>query len=117
MSKAIYVLKMVPLQHQVPNLHWQINKKIEKMSLFHFVVFVYLKPWFTASCLPQAASNDLALCKSLSKYKRINKDISSNTLAVLNRHTWYLTEDFISLSLFNEYLSLDTRTLLTTAIH
>ena len=42
MSKAIYVLKMVLLQHQLPNLHWQTKKKIEKMSLF--VVFVYLKP-------------------------------------------------------------------------
>ena len=38
-------------------------------------------------------------------------------MAVLNRHTWYLTEDLISLSLFNEDISLETRTLLAAAIH
>ena len=38
-------------------------------------------------------------------------------MAVLNRYTWYLTENLISLSLFNEDLSLETSTLLATAIH
>ena len=115
MSKAIYVLKMVLLQHQLPDLHWQTKKKIEKMALF--VVFVYLRPWFTASGLSSAAQNDLLFCKSLAKYKKINTGVSSKTLAVLNRHTWYLTEDLISLSLFNEDLSLENRTLLTAQIH
>ena len=90
MRKAIYVLKMVLLQHQLPDLHWQTKKK---MALF--VVFVYLRPWFTASGLSSAAQNDLLFCKSLAKYKKINTGVSSKTLAVLNRHTWYLTEDLI----------------------
>ena len=115
MSKAICVLKMVLLQHQLPDLHWQPKKKIEKMALF--VVFVYLRPWFTASGLSSAAQNDLLFCKSLAKYKKINNGVSSKTLAVLNRYTWYLTEDLISLSLFNEDLSLETRTLLAAQIH
>ena len=115
MSKAIYVLKMVLLQHQLPDIHWQTKKKMEKMALF--VVFVYLRPWFTASGLPSAAQNDLLFCKSLAKYKKINAVVSSKTLAVLNRHTWYLTEDLISLSLFNEDLSLENRTLLAAQIH
>ena len=115
MSKAIYAQKMVLLQHQLPDLHWQTKKKMEKMALF--VVFVYLRPWFTASGLSSAAQNDLLFCKSLAKYKKINNGVSSKTLAVLNRHTWYLTEYLISLSLFNEYLSLETRTLLAAQIH
>ena len=114
MIKAIYVLKMVLLQHQLPDLHWQTKKKMEKMALF--VVFVYLRPWFTASGL-SAAQNVLIFCKSLVKYKKINNGVSSKTLAVLNRHTWYFTEDLISLSLFNENLSLETRTLLAAQIH
>ena len=115
MSKAIYVLKMVLLQHQLPDLHLQTKKKLEKMALF--VVFVYLKPWFTASGLSSAATNDLELCKSLAKYKKINKGVSSKTMKVLNRHTWYLTEDLISLSLFNEDVPLETRTLLAIQIY
>ena len=51
-----------------------------------FVVFVYLKPWFTASGLSSAAQNDLAFCESLTKYKKI------------------------SLSIFNEDISLETTT-------
>ena len=93
-SKAIYVLKMVLLQHQLPYLHWQT-----KMKMAPFVVFVYLKPWFTA------------------KYKKVNKGVSSKTLAFLDRHTWYLTEYFIPLSLFNEDISLETRTLLAAQIY
>ena len=49
--------------------------------------------------------------------KKINTGVSSKTLAVLNRHTWYLTEDLISLSLFNEDISLENRTLLAAQIH
>ena len=88
-----------------------------KEVLALFVVFVYLRPWFTASGLSSAAQNDLLFCKSLAKYKKINTGVSSKTLAVLNRHTWYLTEDMISLSLFNEDLSLENRTLLAAQIH
>ena len=105
----------VLLQHQLPDIHWQTKKKMEKMALF--VVFVYLRPWFTASGLSSAAQNDLLFCKSLAKYKKINTGVSSKTLAVLNRHTWYLTEDLISLSLFNEDISLENRTLLAAQIH
>ena len=88
MNKAIFVLKMVLLQHQLHDIHWQTKKKVEKMALF--VVFVYLRPWFTASGLSSAAQNDLLFCKSLAKYKKINNGVSSKTLAVLNRHTLYL---------------------------
>ena len=52
--------------------------------------------------VPAAATNDLLLYKSLLKFKKINKAVSTKTSTSLNRHTWYLTEDLISLSLFND---------------
>ena len=114
MSKCIYILKMCLLQHQLPSLHWSKKKKIEKMVLF--VVFCYLRPWFEASSIPAAATNDLLLYKSLLKFKKINKAVSTKTSTSLNRHTWYLTEDLISFSLFNDDIPVEERTLLAAKI-
>ena len=100
---------MALLHHQLPDLHWQTKQKIDKMALF--VVFVYLKSWFNAPSLTSAAENDLNLYKSLQKFKNVHKKVSSSTSTVLNRHTWYLTEELIPLSLFD-----DKRTLLATKI-
>ena len=113
MAKAIYILKMSLLRHQL-DLHWQTKKKVEKMSLF--VVFVYLKSWFSAPCLTSAATNGLELYRRLLKFKTVHKKVSSTAASVLQRHTWYLTEDLIPLSLFNENLPLEDRTVLASKI-
>ena len=67
-----------------------------------FVVFIYLKAWFNSPSLTSAAKNDLELYKLLLKFKKIHSKISQSACEVLNRHTWYLTEDAITLTLFNE---------------
>ena len=59
---------------------------------------------------------DLLLCKSLKKFKKVDKAVSSTTFTVLNRHTWYLTEENTSLPLFNTKISLKTRTELALSI-
>ena len=68
-----------------------------------FGVIVYPRAWFTAPALVSAASNDISLFRSLHKFKSVDSKVSTIiTTAVLNRHTWYLTEELIPLSLFNE---------------
>ena len=74
------------------------------------------RPWFEASSIPAAATNDLLLYKSLLKFKKINKAVSTKTSTSLNRHTWYLTEDLISFSLFNDDIPVEERTLLAAKI-
>ena len=103
------------MQHQL-DLHWQTKKKVEKMSLF--VVFVYLRSWFAAPCLTSAATNNLELYRRLLKFKTVHKKVSSTAASVLQRHTWYLTEELIplSLSLLNENLPLEDRTVLASKI-
>ena len=108
MSKAIYIMKMSLLLHQLTDIHWQTKKKVVKMSLF--VVFVYLRSWFTAGSLPSAAANDLALFNRLQKFSSVHKKISSSASTVLQRHTWYLTEELVPFSIFNEDIPLQTRT-------
>ena len=112
-AKSIYIMKMTLILYQIP-LHSQKKKKVQKMALF--VVFVYLRAWFTAPALVSAASNDICLFLSLQKFKSVDSKVSTITTAVLNSLTWYLTEELIHLSLFNEDLSLSERTILATKI-
>lgn len=114
MAKAIYILKMCLLQHQLSNIHHTKKKKLTKMALF--IVFVYLKPWFTAHSLTSAATTDLQLFQSLVDYKKIDKSMSGSCIKVLQRHTWYLTEENIAFSLFNEALPLSQRNELARSI-
>ena len=46
----------------------------------------------------------------------MDRKVSAITTTVLNRHTWYLTEELIPLSLFDEELPLQQRTLLAARI-
>ena len=101
------------LRHQL-DLLWQTKNKVEKMSLF--VIFVYLKSWFGAPSLTAAATEDLELYSRLHKFRTVHSKVSSTTTSVLQRHTWYLTEELIPLSLFNENLPLESRTVLASKI-
>ena len=115
MSKSFYILKLSLLQHQIDEIHWQTKKKIHKMALF--VVFIYLKAWFNSPSLTSAAKNDLELYKLLLKFKKTHSIISQSACEVLNRHTWYLTEDAITLTLFNEDICTEERTLYAKKIY
>lgn len=81
-----------------------------------FVIFVYLRSWFSAPSLTSAATSDLNLYKRLQKFRTIHKKVSSTTSTLLQRHTWYLSEDLISLSLFDEILPADTHNILAEKI-
>ena len=82
-----------------------------------YVVFCHLKPWFTAPLVWSAASNDLAMYRSLIDFIKIDKKAADLCCKKLNRHTWYLTEELIPLTLFNEEIALETRTEIATEIH
>ena len=71
---------------------------------------------FNAPRLTSAGRNDISLYKSLLKFKNIHKKVLSSTSSVLNRHTRYLTEELIPLSLFDGEQPLEKRTLLATKI-
>ena len=100
MSKCLYVLKFSLLQHQISSLTVVTKKKINTMS--SFILFTYLSYWFTSPSLTRAASNDLKMFQNLSSFRRVNKAVSESCLLVLQRHTWYLTEDLVPVALFNK---------------
>lgn len=114
MSKAIYILKMCLLQHQLNNIHHSKKKKLTKLALF--IVFIYLKPWFTANSVTNAARTDLALFNNLTSYEKIDKKVAASCKKVLQRHTWYLSEESIPFSLFEDGIPLTERKNLAMAI-
>ena len=114
MSKAICVLKLTLLLPQFPTLPSFRKKQLEKMS--YFIVFVHLRSWFTAPLLYSAARFDLELYKRIRKFSKVIKKLSAVGKAVLQRHTWYLTEELIPLSLFDTKLPDETLNLLAQKI-
>ena len=72
-----------------------------------FIVFVYLKSWFTSTYLYSAASVDLDLYGRIKHFSK-RKKIAEVGEAVFQRHVWYLTGELIPLSLFDAKLPEDT---------
>ena len=105
---------MVMLQHQLKS-HWTLKRKFTKMAMF--VIFCYVKSWFNSPSLTTAAVNDINLFTRLEKFKKVDRAVSLKTLSVLNRHTWYLTEENIAIALFNTDISLERRSELAKKIY
>ncbi len=74
-----------------------------------FIVFVYLESWFRSASLFSAGTNDLKLYARLQKFSKVHKKVSLVGTTVLQRHTWYLSEELVALSLFDESLPSDLR--------
>jgi hypothetical protein len=103
MSKAIYSLKVWVFRRQ-----FKMTAKEEKglREMCCFVVLVYLESWFTAPSAVQAPRRDLNLMKALLNYSTTNSAISTATSEKLQRHLWYLSEELVGLTLFDEDVSL-----------
>ena len=94
MSKAIYSLKMYLCRDP-----FGLKKtEIENFKcICQFIVFVYLKPWYTSTLAIAAPNNDLNLIKSLLNYKVIDESIAEVALQKLKNYLWYLVSDFCQL--------------------
>ena len=84
----------------------ELSKLILGRNMALFIVFVYLKSWFTSTNLYSAASADLDLYGRIKQFSK-HKKIAEVGEVVLQRHTWYLTEELIPLSLFDAKLPED----------
>ena len=70
-SKAIYILKMVLLQHQLPELHWQ-TKKVTTISFF-----VVLSTWSTGSLLPPSSLLASLIPPDMDPYPHVHKVLTA----------------------------------------
>lgn len=100
MAKAIYTMKIFIFRHQF-RLTQREDEAIRK--LVTFLLRIYIKNWISAPKAAWAPMNDLKLCQELSTYDDV--DIKSACTSKIASHLWYLSEDLIGLSIFDERVS------------
>ena len=111
MAKIIFGIKIVLIWPKIKHLGIISEYQFEKLLKFvKFVVYIYLRYWFAATLTSQAPRNDLAFFKSAVHYKTVDEVISKSAVHALRLHTWYLTEDLVGLSLFDNKVSVSDRT-------
>ena len=106
MAKGIYCIKIFMFKQQ-----FKLTSKEEKSleDICHFICFIYIKHWYTAPDAESAPRNDLALLKSLNSYQEQNKQIAISALNKLKNHLWYLSEEVIALSFFDDQVNVETK--------
>ena len=106
MSKVIYSLKVWMFSCQ-----FKLTKKescaLERVNVF--IVKFYLKAWTTATNAASAPASDLVLLQKLAAFKEHDSEVSATAIGKLSSHLWYLSEDLIGLSLFDEHVSIDMK--------
>ncbi|CAH1114867.1 unnamed protein product [Psylliodes chrysocephalus] len=106
LSKAIYSLKIYLFQEQFS------LSRAEAPGLRHiciFIVLLYIKAWYCAPSAIHAPRKDLEFMKNLLNYKKINKNISEVASKKFSTHLWYLSEQLICLSLFDDNVSAEIK--------
>ena len=64
-----------------------------------YIIFVYLRSWFTAPLLPQLYWSSSK--QRMRKFSRVHKNLAEVGETVLQTHTWYLTEKLLSLCILS----------------
>ena len=111
MSKAIYSLKIYLFRDS-----FGLTTK-EKKGIFEvcqFIVFIYIKAWYTAALAVKSPNNDLKLIKQLSDYET---DIAKVALHKLQNHLWYLTPEASAMSFFDKKISREIKNKMVKALY
>ena len=83
---------------------FKLTKK-ELHGLERFLVFTvifYLKAWTTATEGILAPASDLALLQQLTAFEEHDKEVGKVASKKLASHLWYLSEELVGLSLFDD---------------
>jgi hypothetical protein len=113
MSKVLYALKIWLFREQ---FKLTAREKTGLRDLAIFAVRVYLKTWITAPSAISAPLNDLQLMNSLLQYSTIHQAISTATAKKLSSHLWYLSQELVGLSLFDDRVFSSTKKLMVAAM-
>ncbi len=106
---AIYILKIVILEHQLPRglVTPNILDELKRMAKF---IAIYYTPWFLQARLASKAPQlDIQLWKDMCYYENVDSDIGSQVKISLLRHLWYLTQELVVFALFDRDLPDETK--------
>ena len=103
MRKVVYYLKIVLLSHQNSLKSIFDTTCLNKLNFFvHFSINCYIPYWINCTVASAGPDNDLDLIKTLQSYKSTDEKCPNSALSAINRHLWYLVEELVPLSLFDD---------------
>lgn len=106
-GKAIYCLKILIFRNEFQLMSdSEINGLIEVAG---FIVKCYAVYWFDANKAEKAALNDLEFLKKLENYKIFNKNIADIAITKIINHLYYLSEECVGFSLFDDRIDNATK--------
>ena len=113
MAKVLYTMKIWLFRSQ-----FKLTAKEESglSDICIFVVRLYVKAWFTASNAAAAPANDLQFLKDLVAYEAVNPKIGKVSADKFGSHLWYLSEELVGLSLFDDHISHQEKSAIIKAI-
>lgn len=105
MAKAIYSLKIELLLDGNEDVLHLVARELQGVKRFNrFVVNIYLLSWFTCRFSVDAPLNDILLIQRLSNYD--DEAIKTAGLKMMKRHSWYLSPELATLSLFSPQVTI-----------
>jgi len=109
MAKAIYCLKIFLLR-----LEFKLTKTEENAicRVCAFIIKIYIKSWFTATNVSEAPLNDIDLIRRLFEYSIDDEHIATSCLTKFLNHLWYLSNECMAFSIFDERISIENRRLI-----
>lgn len=113
LSKAIYCLKIYLFKSQFKLAKVELPKLTQ---ICIFIVDVYIKGWYNAPISIYAPYQDFMFLNCLLDFKRINVKFSEAASTKFLRHLWYLSEDLVALSFFDERIPSTIKTKMVQAI-
>jgi hypothetical protein len=102
MAKAIYCIKMTMFRKQLGLPTKDLDNLLQ---LTIFIIRVYARGWYSCTSSVEAPSNDLKFLKELLEYEKVHKVIAKVAQKRFTYHLWYLSEELVSFSVFDENLS------------
>lgn len=114
MAKVIYTMKIWMFRSQ---FHLTPKEEQSTRDICIFTVRIYLKAWFTAPLAALAPAHDFQLIKDLVAYEVVNPQIAKVAAQKFSSHLWYLSEELILMSLFDDSISVADKQAIVTAIH
>ena len=106
MSKVLYSLKVWMFRSQF-DLRPKELKGLQDVCIF--AVRIYLKMWMTAPLAAAAPQNDIKFLQTLLEYDAIHPAIAKAASAKMANHLWYLSEELVSLALFDDNVPTATK--------
>lgn len=99
MAKAIYCLKMYIFRDQLS----LASKEDGVRQVGLFVACCYTRFWHEAPLAVRAPLNDLSFIRALSTFP--NSKVATAGVKAMKRHLWFLSEELIGLTLFDDRVS------------